>query len=252
MKTIAFSSLKGGVGKSSLAIMTATALGKAGKRVLVIDADVQNATSFYFLQDPGEALNRNLARAIMEKDLKGNIVTGIFNDIVPSSLALVSLRSCPLSSISAIKNQVSKDYDFLIIDTSPTIDNIVLACVQASDLVVIPVRPSLFDWKTAGFYLEQVSAELGEDVKNRLSLLFNFWTDPRTENPDADAKIYEKLFIDLWPNILENRIPASSLIQKFTDGKQSISTAERSAKLFRAVASMVQEITGEPLNVERF
>ncbi|MDR2028298.1 MAG: ParA family protein, partial [Treponema sp.] len=48
---IAFISIKGGVGKSRGAILTANCLGAAGKRVLIIDMDHNNSTTYYYLAD---------------------------------------------------------------------------------------------------------------------------------------------------------------------------------------------------------
>jgi cellulose biosynthesis protein BcsQ len=45
---IDFTSIKGGVGKSRGAILLANCLGAAGKRVLIIDRDHNNSTSFYY------------------------------------------------------------------------------------------------------------------------------------------------------------------------------------------------------------
>ena len=51
MKTISFGSLKGGTGKSSLALLTARRLASAGKKVLVVDFDINNSASFVLTPD---------------------------------------------------------------------------------------------------------------------------------------------------------------------------------------------------------
>ena len=53
MKVVTYSSIKGGVGKSSIAAMTANCLAASGKKVLVIDMDVNNSMSFYYLDKKG-------------------------------------------------------------------------------------------------------------------------------------------------------------------------------------------------------
>jgi len=52
MKTICFSSIKGGTGKSSLCILTANYAASAGYRVLVADLDIQNSVTSYYLDSP--------------------------------------------------------------------------------------------------------------------------------------------------------------------------------------------------------
>ena len=55
MQVITFSSIKGGTGKTSHVIMSANCLGAAGYRVLVIDMDLNNAASFYYLNEQTQA-----------------------------------------------------------------------------------------------------------------------------------------------------------------------------------------------------
>lgn len=54
MKTICFSSIKGGTGKSSLCILLANYTAAAGYRVLVADLDIQNSATSYYLDSPEE------------------------------------------------------------------------------------------------------------------------------------------------------------------------------------------------------
>ena len=56
MRVVTFSSLKGGVGKSSLTIQTANCLGAADFKVLVIDMDLNNSVSSYYLDDETKVL----------------------------------------------------------------------------------------------------------------------------------------------------------------------------------------------------
>ena len=55
MRSICFSSIKGGTGKSSLCILVANYAAAAGYRVLVADLDIQNSASSYYLDSPDEA-----------------------------------------------------------------------------------------------------------------------------------------------------------------------------------------------------
>lgn len=75
MKTIAFASIKGGTGKSSLAILTANMLAQRHNRVLVIDMDVQNSTTFYYLDKADAVEQKNVARALQTQEAASNVLT---------------------------------------------------------------------------------------------------------------------------------------------------------------------------------
>ena len=70
MRVVTFSSLKGGVGKSSLTIQTANCLGAAGFKVLVIDMDLNNSVSSYYLDDQTKELigEKNIANVKLPVD----------------------------------------------------------------------------------------------------------------------------------------------------------------------------------------
>ena len=74
MKTIAFSSIKGGTGKSSLAILISNMLGQQDYRVLVIDMDVQNSATFYYLDKANGVDQKNVARALQTQDVAPNVL----------------------------------------------------------------------------------------------------------------------------------------------------------------------------------
>lgn len=251
MKTVTFSAIKGGVGKSSLCILTANFLTAAGYRVLVADLDIQNSTSFYYLQDPAAADARNMARALTDGDLSGNIITGLFTDLIPASFNLIKLRAISEKTLPRIKEQLS-GYDYFLIDTPPTLDNIVLNAVNASDLVITPVYLSQFDWKSAAFYRDQIDLETG--TTENWKALFNRWKEPRTDNPDTELNQYIDLFeTEFRDNLLKTRIPDTTYLQKAIDTRSAVTRARTKEKLYTAIRGLCEEIQGGTIgNVEKF
>lgn len=112
-KVIAILNQKGGVGKTTLSIHIAAALALHNKRVLLIDADPQ-----------GSALDWSARRE--EKPL----------------FTVVGL---PKKTLHKEMPELSKSYDFVVIDGPPRVHDVARSAIHASELVIIPVQPSPYD-----------------------------------------------------------------------------------------------------------
>ena len=248
MKTITFSAIKGGVGKSSLCILTANYLSSSGAKVLVIDMDIQNSTTFYY--SPEEVDENNIYKALSDDNLKDNIIKAEI-DIIPSSFNLIKIRAISEKTLSRIIVQVSDDYDFCLIDTAPTFDNIVLNAVIASDLIITPVFFSQFDWKSACFFRDQISIET--DKINNWKVLFNKYREPRSENTNSELNQYISLYNEEFKDyLLDTKIPDTSYIKKTIDTKTVISKSKLKIKLYNAISSLCNEVTDTNIEPKGF
>ena len=183
MVVVTFSSLKGGTGKSSAAIIVSMALKSAGKRVLGIDMDINNSFSFYFLEDGNESERKNIAYALQSDNLLDFIIhTNKGVDIIPSSLRLVDLRAMSTSILKRLIPSLENAYDIVIIDTAPTYDNIVLNAVNASDYVITPINYSQFDFNSSIFLGQKLRMET--DHFDKWFLFFNGHESRYDENPE--------------------------------------------------------------------
>ena len=155
--TICFTNNKGGSGKSTTCSNLGAAMARAGKKVLLVDGDMQlNLSLAFFSEDwvlehaQGE---NNLYHAIgKQEDLTDYIVHTPYEnlDLVPSSTLMSSieyelftkwqrefiLRKC----LQRIKD--SEVYDYILIDAPPTLGGWVMNILCASDKVIIPVEAS--------------------------------------------------------------------------------------------------------------
>ena len=113
--------MKGGVGKSTDAILLANNLAARGHKVLFFDMDTNNSSTIYYtLGMADEFPTRNVAEALTHRTTEGYAVRSrIPNvDIVPSSLRLFDIRPGDYHALK--KTLPSGRYDFVVIDTAPT------------------------------------------------------------------------------------------------------------------------------------
>lgn len=242
---ITFSSLKGGVGKTSIALLVSRALYSLGKKVCYLDMDIQNAGTFSLGITSDVSEKKNIAKALFEGDLLSNVVeseSGIF--VIPSSLDLVKLRSANPNELKRLINPLREQFDYIIIETSPTLDNIVFNALNCSDLVITPVNMTQFDWKTALFFKSYADIELGDNFDKKWKILYNKFEIPRTNSKDSEAYQYRVMFEDsMGDYLLETEIPRTSLVRRAIDALVKITKAKAKIKLYNAINNLILEIT---------
>jgi chromosome partitioning protein len=140
MKTIAINSIKGGTGKSTLAILLIKALTGADFRCLVLDTDSSNHSVSFFLSNREEANlihDKTIFHFFMGESIRDCVKPINENlDLILGDVRLNEFRST--DSLKRLKRSLQEaDYDFTIIDTSPTYDNIIGNVLTASDILVI-------------------------------------------------------------------------------------------------------------------
>lgn len=163
-KVISVANQKGGVGKTTTAINLAACLGVLEHKTLLIDADPQaNATSGVGI-DP-KTVKTSIYECLMGDVNMRDIIIETSNpnlDIIPAHIDLVGAEIEMISMPSrenmmrrAIK-QVVDDYDFIIIDCSPSLGLITVNALTASDSVIVPVQCEYFALEGLGKLLNTI------------------------------------------------------------------------------------------------
>ena len=156
-KVICFANNKGGSGKSTTCASLAYAFSVAGKKVLLIDGDMQlNLTLSYFSEDRALEIasgDKNLYCAIKEqKSLMDYIYKTEYDgvDIIPSSTLMSSVEFELFTKWQRefiLKKMLkpildSGVYDYVLIDAPPTLGCWVMNILCASDRIILPVEAS--------------------------------------------------------------------------------------------------------------
>ena len=164
-KVIAIANQKGGVGKTTTAINLAASLAVLEKKVLIIDADPQANTTSGLNFSPDNDEKRTLYEVMIGKLAIEDalIQTEIENlHMIPSHINLVGAEIEMLEAEdreSILKNALAPirdNYDFIIIDCSPSLGLITVNTLTAADSVMIPVQPEFFALEGLGKLLQTI------------------------------------------------------------------------------------------------
>lgn len=151
-KIISIVNQKGGVGKTTTAVNLASAIGIAGKKVLLIDADPQgNTTSGYGIKKKEVEISSYellIGKGTAEKAALKTPYKNV--DVVPSSMDLAAAevdlieiehREAQLKMALASSREM---YDYIFIDCPPSLGLVTINALNASDTVLVPIQCEYF------------------------------------------------------------------------------------------------------------
>jgi len=250
-RIIAVANQKGGVGKTTTAINLAAYLAMMGNKVLLIDIDPQ-ANSTIGLGIEKDNVSDSIADILTDKANVKDVILPTKIDGLSLIPASVHLADAEIKLVgmnfreTILKNSIqnlTKDYDFVLVDCPPSLGLLALNALTAADSVVIPVQCEYFALEGLGEFMNVVSL-IQERVNPGLEidgiLLTMYQKD--TKHVNEILKDIRKLF---GGNIYSTIIPRDEKFPESSSFGKPIGVYDKSSDGAKAYEELAHEFLGQ-------
>jgi chromosome partitioning protein len=180
---ISVTSLKGGVGKSTLSQNLAVCFAQSGYKVCIADAD----------------RNQSALR---------------WSSLREESLPSIPAFGTPEKTLSANIKQLAKDYEIVIIDGTPTLDKITSKIIVLADLLLVPIQPSGLDiWSSEQFLERYEDAQIEKEQAIPARFILNRYK-PNTNLSKEAKELLQETAIKVCETTINDRTAYAEAVIK--------------------------------------
>jgi chromosome partitioning protein len=277
MQVISFMNMKGGVGKTTLAVNVSYALAYVHKKnVLVVDSDPQFNATQYLLEDDQYLAHLSNEKKGTIRDIfvprrpgRVNTVKGVakptnrakmplsdctlsvFNpgqnrgrlDIIPSTLQLMDIETSSRGAETKLKTYLKEKasgYHYVIIDCPPTISIFTQAAILASDKYLVPIKPdplSVLGLPLLERWLADYTDDAGIQVE-QVGLVFSLVRGP---TPKVMRDVMDELRRERTDTVFAEYLSVSTDVAKSVDAHEPIFLHRRHSKPAQQILNIAAE-----------
>ena len=254
-KVLAITNRKGGTGKTMTSVSLGASLARQGKKVLIVDADSQHSATVSLGVAEPDKLTVSLATVmqsiIMEKEIypmDGIISHNEGISLMPSNngLAGMEITLAPIIGRETVLRQyidkVRGLFDYILIDTAPTLDLLAVNSLAAADSVIIPVAPKYLDAKGLELLLKSI-AQTRRHINPNLAIggILLTMVDKRANITKGIISMIKQAYGENI-NIYHEPIPHSVRAVEASATGKSIFALEPNGRIALAYASLAKEV----------
>lgn len=233
---IGITNQKGGVAKTTTSINLAAGLSRYDKKVLVIDMDPQgNLTSGMGVKGPFKKTiydvltdDEPIEKAIVETEFKNIHVVPSTIKLANAELELAQMMGRETILKEAISKRIKDKYDYILIDTNPSLGNLSINALSAAQHLIIPMMPSQFAIEGVDHLIKIINLTK-KKINRELKIMGILLTrvHPRTNIARDFEREIRELFKD---KVFKTKIHENVAIQEAETAKTPLILFDPSAK----------------------
>jgi len=223
---IVFSNQKGGVGKTTCTRELSIWLASKGHKTLIIDTDPQANLSKSLVDEPGFGLYEAITGIEYEPEevkpnlwlLSGNVkLAGLEKQLISELDAYTRMRDLLLE-------EKFFEYDFILIDSPPSLGVLTVNALTASDFLIIPMNPSLYSMQGTNDLMATVS-KVRKNYNPNLSLL-GVIINAFDSIPSITRQIKKEIEETFKSKVFKTAISKSIQIEEAIASKKGVTTGK--------------------------